>query len=344
MGSPGVAIRRLRAADAVSLVACFRRCYGGTYVAEVFRDPVGLAARVAEGALRSVVAVAPGGAVVGHMGITLHAPGALTAEAGNTVVDPRYRGQHLATRLGAELGRLCLASGLVGFHHYPTTAHPVMQKLAVQGGGVECGVLLDYIPAETRYLGFERSGVGRLAVVSVYQPLAAAPARRVRLPARHRDTVLRLYARAGLERRSSGSGAPLPAADARLAVWHEASRGLLRIRVESAGADLAPRVAAAAARQPHAGVLVDLPLAEPAGPAAAEALTGAGFFFGALLPEYLPSGDALRLQRPAAEPRAPQLATPGAEALLAYGLEDRRSGPIEEVEIGPGEEPPAPVG
>jgi hypothetical protein len=46
MAGERIAIRPLRGSDAASLVECFRRCYAGTYVAD--------------GSLRSVVAVAPG--------------------------------------------------------------------------------------------------------------------------------------------------------------------------------------------------------------------------------------------------------------------------------------------
>jgi hypothetical protein len=325
VGGDDVAIRPMQASDAESLVRCFERCYEGTYVADAFHDPAQLVARVAEGRLRPVVAVAPGEGVVGHMALTLHARGALTAEAGNTVVDPRYRGHHLAARLAVELSRLCVESGWVGFMHYPTTAHPVMQKLAVQGGGVEVGVLLDYIPAETRYVGFrEPAAAARVAVTAVYQPLAEAPARRVWLPARHEALARSLYARARLDRDIAGSGVALPAASSQLTARFEERRGLLRIEAAALGADLCERVVAESGRWPAAPALVDLPLSEPALEAATEVLAEAGFCFGAVLPEYTATGDVLRLQRLAAEPPAPELATREARDLLSYTLADRR--------------------
>lgn len=324
MGSDSVSIRPLEAADAQALVACFERCYEGTYPADAFHDPDQVAERVAQGRLRSVVAVAAGDEVVGHMGLTLRPDGALTAEAGNTVVDPRYRGDQLAGRLAVELSRLCLELGMIGFHHYPTTAHPVMQKLAVSDGGVEMGVLLDYIPEQTRYVGFDAPEVaGRVAVTVVYQPLAEAPAGRVWLPDRHLELAETLYARAKLPREVTVADAGLPLTDARMALRFEERRGLLRVEVGMFGVDLRARVAAEAERHAGCPVLVDLPLAEPSVGAATDALAEDGFCFGALLPEYTAAGDVLRLQRPSERSPAPDLATPEARALLAYIIRDR---------------------
>jgi hypothetical protein len=323
-GSHDIAIRRLRASDAEGLVSCFRRCYEGTYHADAFHDPAQVARLVDKGRLRSVVAVAAGDGIVGHMGLRLRVPDASTAEAGNTVVDPRYRGEHLALQLGWALLELAVEIGLIGTHGYPTTAHPVIQKLEVQGGGFEFGVLLDYIPAETRYVGINPSAVqGRLAAVVIFRPLEAAPPRRVWVPARHRELVRSLYARATLQRDLAETHTALPASNTRLTARFEDRRGALRIEVQALGADLRGRIDRETQRQPSQLVLVDLPLAEPAASAATEALAQSGFFFGAVLPEYTDTGDVLRLQRPASERSAPQLATPEARELLAYITADR---------------------
>lgn len=183
----GIVVRRLLLSDVESVVSCFQRCYGGTYPVDGFSNPELLRELITQERLHSVVAVTGDGTVVGHMGLRSRTPDARTAEAGNTVVDPRYRGHHLSTRLGIALTVLATEHGLVGTHGYPTTAHPVIQKLEVAGGGIECGVLLDYIPAETEYVGLATAPARqRLAVVVIYRPLSVAPARRVWLPRRHR--------------------------------------------------------------------------------------------------------------------------------------------------------------
>lgn len=128
-----IVVRPLEAGDAEALVRCFRRGYGDSYVSPRFYDAAQIRARVAEGRLRPVVAVTDAGEIVGHMALSVRRAGDRTTDAGNTLVDPRYRSQHLAARRGVRLAERCRDEGFVGFHHYPTTAHPVMQKLAVAG-------------------------------------------------------------------------------------------------------------------------------------------------------------------------------------------------------------------
>lgn len=313
-----IAIRRLRPDDAEQLVDCFRRCYGETYVADAFYDPLRLAERVAAQQLRSVVAVDRADGIVGHMGLTIRERPSLTVDAGNTVVDPRCRGQNLAARLAAELVTLCREEGFVGFHHYPTTAHPVMQRLAVAGGGVETGVMLGYIPAGTDYRELAGSAALRLAVVVVYQPLAPAPARRVFVPERYAELVQRAYAEARLEREVRE---PLRSLDGESIVTpsYDQRRGLLRLSVSRAGDDLAERIEAVASASPADVVHLDLDLSDAGVAAAVEIARRCRFAFCALLPEYA-MGDVLRLQRladPSPELRQPPLVTDGGRRVLA---------------------------
>ncbi len=53
----------------------------------------------------------------------------------------------LKGRLGLALGEVLVSEGAVGFIHFPTTAHPVMQRALLSAGGRETGVMLAYLPA-----------------------------------------------------------------------------------------------------------------------------------------------------------------------------------------------------
>lgn len=271
-----------------------------------------------------MIAVDESGDVVGHMGLRLRRADAITAVAGNTVVDPRRRGDHLAAYLGAALMKLAVETGLVGTHGYPTTAHPVIQKLEVQGGGFETGVLLDYIPAETAYVGIsEGQRHERLAVAVIYRPLATNPHREIHLPERHRGRLRDLYRVMSLPR-SFPSPVETPIPDESLfSSSLQEGRGLLHIEITRAGSDLAPRVEAVLAEHDPEVTLIDISLADPGANATTETLARHGFYFGALLPEIGPYGDALRLQRAAPPTTAPNLANDDAKNLLAYALEDR---------------------
>jgi hypothetical protein len=107
-----------------------------------------------------------------------------------------------------------------------------------------------------------------------------------------------IYASVGLDRRLVDGEADLPRRPACLRPVIDAPRGRILIAVESIGEDLVPEVARRL-RDPLASSMqiaqLDLPLADPAAPAAVEALRELHFFFGGLLPEFS-EGDVLRLQ------------------------------------------------
>jgi GNAT superfamily N-acetyltransferase len=325
-------IRPLAAEDAAKLTDCFERCYGDSYVVGFFYDPEAIRARMVDGRVYSVVALTAEGEIVGHMAMMRPHSGALTVELGNTIVDPRYRGHGLAARLGAALFEACRVGGYVGFHHYPTTAHAIMQKLAVQAGGVETGVMLSYSPAGTDYRDLGgKSDQGRLAVVVVYQPLAPAPARDVFLPARYEAMLCEIYGRAGLERGVSAPAGAIAGASTRLRSRLDARRGLLRIEVESAGSDLEAFVDGLLREQLAEVAQVDLRLSDPGVGAAVEVLRELGFFFCAILPEFAASDDVLRLQRVAVESSTlPDLVFAEARGILDAALADRTSRPPRE--------------
>jgi len=321
-----IEIRPLAPEDAEKLTACFERCYADSYVVGFFYDPAEIRARMADGRVRSVIAMTGEGEIVGHMAMMRPHAEAITVELGNTIVDPRYRGHGLAARLGAALFEACRESGHVGFHHYPTTAHAIMQKLAVQAGGIETGVMLSYIPESTDYRDIGgKSEQGRLAVVVVYQPLAPAPVRSVFLPARFEEMLCEMYARAGLEREVLGATAPTAQSPTLLRARHDARRDLLRVEVDRVGGDLVERVEDAAQRAPAEVTHVDFLLSDAGVPRAVDALVDRGFLFCSLLPEFA-STDVLRLQRLRSEPKTlPDLVYAEARGILAATLADRKS-------------------
>ena len=94
-----IAVRLMTAADADGLVQCVFRCYGYTYPNPSMYQAKAIRRQLESGAMVSVVAVAPSGEVVGHVACTFDRPGDVIPEAGKMIVDPRYRGHHLAERL-----------------------------------------------------------------------------------------------------------------------------------------------------------------------------------------------------------------------------------------------------
>ena len=311
-------VRELRPLDAASLSACFRSCYGDTYPADVFYNVERLAATIESGQLRSVVAVTTAGRVIGHTGLTIRHPEALAIEAGNTVVDPDYRGHGLLGRLGAALTDLCSQAGYVGYLHYPTTAHEIMQKRSVSGSGVETGVMLAYIPAETDYRAAARTG-GRLAATVVYQPMAGRtpPSRTLYLPARYQNLLTSLYSTLDLPRHfATAARSDIPKSQIR--ERFQPRRGLLHLHVLSLGSDLGGLVSQLRDQHQPQIVHIDLPLDAAGMDQEIDDLIDLGFCFCALLPEFAHT-DVLRLQWLADNDpalRSPELVNSGARVLL----------------------------
>jgi hypothetical protein len=200
-----------------------------------------------------------------------------------------------------------------------------MQRMAVEGGGIETGIMLDYIPSGTDYREIEgEPSRGRLAALVVHQPLAPTPSRRGFVPRPLAATIDEIYRRGGLPREVEEGSEPLPRTPTRLETRLDPRRGLLRIDVSSAGADLRERALGALEIAAADVAQIDLRLAERSTTAAVDVLHELGCFFCAVLPEYL-DGDVLRLQRPATSETAPaNLVSDEAKRIFREIAVDRR--------------------
>jgi len=230
-------------------------------------------------------------------------------------------------RLAQALGEELAADGVSGFIHFPTTAHPVMQRASLSAGGRETGIMLAYLPPETRDLALGAPDAGRLAVTVVYQPILAAAAQRIHVPGRYEQVVLGMAADLGLGRRAAGAARP-PSGESRLHHRFDPARELLRISVERIGADVAAAVASLMAATPAAVIHVDLPMNDPGIDDAVVSLGGSSFAFAAWLPGWA-GHDVLRLQRlehPTEAELSPRLWSPEAAALMA-GIRTEILGP-----------------
>jgi len=177
-----IIIRRLLPEDAPSLTALIRRCYGETYGPSFFYDAPALAEIISTQTLCSVIAMT-GQQLVGHMGLTVRHPESIVCETGNTVVDKNVRGQGLLLKLGMALHQLVLEEGYVGYIHYPTTAHHIMQRASVAYGGKETGVMLAYVSENTEP-NLTSEPPHPLAATVAYQPISPVPNKQVTLPSR----------------------------------------------------------------------------------------------------------------------------------------------------------------
>ena len=312
-------LRGLRPEEAPALIACLRRCYGETYLDPTLYDAERMERAMRAGLQQSLVAVRTNGEVVGHMSLTLRQRGDITAEAGTTLVDPRYRGLKIAAAVSRLLGNRAGELGLVGAHDYPVTVHAATQKLGA-GLGIDTGLMLDNVPAEVSFNEMQ-TAQGRSGSLIRYLPFSAAPERDVFVPGRYSTRLSGLYSNARLVRHMAATGAL--SGKTNIAARFDAKRDILRIEVRSPGVDLNESVLAAMRGYPSAhAVQLDLRLCDCAAADAAESLRKLGFFYAGVLPEYR-EGDVLRLQRLAVLPdmgSVPVLSTPEQRELVTFIL------------------------
>jgi hypothetical protein len=286
-------LRPITQADAHGVSELVARCYGENYPKRFMYEPEQMASLIRAGAYHGVVAATAEG-IVGHIGFTWPTAASTVAEAGTTVVDPSTRGLGLMHRLALVLAELLVSEGAVGFIHFPTTAHEIMQRASLSAGGHETGVMLGYLPPDARDLEIAEPGQGRTAVTVVYQPLLMAPAQSIHLPTGYRELILGLAEGLGLRRTPAPTHA-VPAGRSILESTLDSSRQIHRISVQQIRADIGERVSMELEHNTAALVHIDLPMNDASIDDAVEQLRRASFVYAAWLPGWA-GHDVLRMQ------------------------------------------------
>ena len=251
--------------------------------------------------MRSCVAVAPEGEIVGHLALTLERPDSTVAEAGQAVVDPRYRGHHLFPKMKTFLAEGAKNDGLYGLYSEATAVHPFSQKGNLRLGARETGFLLGYIPASVSYkeIGDRRAG-RRGSVALMYLRTNREPERKAYPPAPYEIAVRCVVEHNGLRREVSDGPGLEAASSSRMSVNVRRDHNVAFLRVAEPGADLGALVRARLRElclHRVDCVYVDLPLCHPATQSTGSPLVELGFFFGCVIPEAAEGGgDVLRLQ------------------------------------------------
>ena len=296
-------IRMMRPEESPELSRCVYRCYGYSYDWDYVYYPDRIRELQEGDLMRSCVAVAHGDELVGHLAVRVERPDSLVGEAGQAVVDPRFRGHRLFERMKTFLAQRASERGMYGLYSEATAVHPYSQRGNLKLGARETGFLLGYIPASVSYtkIGEDREG-RRGSVALFYMRTTDEPERTIYPPDDYREAVQSVVEHNGL-RRTLGDGEDSEvASSSRMNVEVRRDHNLAFLRVEEPGSDLKRLVETRLRELSLHGVdcaYVDLPLSHPATPRAGSGLGDLGLFFGGIIPEANsgPSGgDVLRLQ------------------------------------------------
>jgi RimJ/RimL family protein N-acetyltransferase len=295
-----VEVRPMEPGDALGLVRCVYRCYGYSYKDSLLYEPRHIADALRARHMRSVVAVASDGTIVGHCAAFVERKGDPVPEAGRLVVDPRYRGHHLAERMATARRALAEEHSLPGIWAEAVTNHPGSQREVIRLGGAEVGLLIGGSPAAVRMAGFSNPNEGRRSLIVTYTPITPTP-REIHLDERHQPIVNELAGRLGLQRTIVPAGRP-PNGQAEISTKVTPETGVAHVRVLRAGENLASKIADALEGLDAfdlGAIHLDVPLAEPASLAELE---GLDFAFAAWIPDFSVDGDIVRLQRVGSHP------------------------------------------
>src|SRR5215204_5733217 len=295
-----IEIRMMRPEESFELSRCVYRSYGYSYDWDSIYYPDRIRDLQEKGLMRSCVAVTPGGEFVGHLAVSLEHSDSPVGEAGQAVVDPRFRGHHLFPRMKTFMAERSGDLGMYGLYSEATAVHPYSQRGNLQLGAKETGFLLGYIPASVSYkqIGEEREG-RRGSVALFYMRVQDEPEREIFPPVNYLEEVTRVVEHNGL-RRVIGEVSGPALQHSLLSVEVRQDHNLAFVRIKEAGSDL-PDLVHGHLRDLSLHrvdcVYVDLPLSHPATPGAASGLRDLGLFFGGIIPEsHAEGGDVLRLQ------------------------------------------------
>ncbi len=294
-----IRVRFMDPGEAMAFSQCVYRCYGYSYDADFVYQPDTVEAMLREGTMRSVIGCTPTGEIVGHLALMLDGAGDRVGEAGQAVVDPRYRSHHLFTTLKRYLADWASGTGMLGIFSEATAAHPYSQKANLALGAHETGFLLGYIPAEVSYTAIKEDERGRRQSVALfYLATNAAPGRVVYPPPVYRGLLERMYATNGLTRTFGEAGDAAQPAETRIDERLRTDHNQAVLSVQIIGADFADvvhtRLRSLCLNRVDI-VYLDVRLGDPAGAAVGAVLNELGFFFGGVFPERN-DGDVLRYQ------------------------------------------------
>ncbi|CAN5223892.1 hypothetical protein BH24ACT19_BH24ACT19_02970 [soil metagenome] len=300
-GDVPLEIRMMRPEESPALSRAVYRSYGYSYDWDDIYYPDRIRELQESGLMRSCVAVSPEGEFVGHLALTVERPDSPVAEAGQAVVDPRFRGHQLFAKMKTFLAARATDKGMYGLYSEATAVHPYSQKGNLHLGAGETGFLLGYIPPSVSYkdIGEDRAG-RRGSVALFYMRTNEEPEREIYPPARYHDAVWRVVEHNGLRRDIADvpDSRPEVPASSRVDVRVRQDHNLAFLRVAEPGDDLWELVRSRLRElclHRLDVIYVDLPLSNPATRVCGDWLEELGFFFGGIIPEAQ-DGDVLRLQ------------------------------------------------
>lgn len=299
--SEELTVRVMTAADVVAVARLYFRTYGYTKILTPYvYDPDLFAELLETHRHLAVVSVTAAGRVVGHIGLTRDSDDKALGCADTLAVEPAYRKRGIVGTMTPLLVRHLLAHAVTGLYGEAVTMHTASQRVALDNGGTETGVLLGRQPPDVQLTGFDAVNARR-ALVLVYQRLAPLAPLQVYPPAVYAQIVGEIYAHAGFDRTVVAQTARPAVAEhpeTVLDIEFWARLKTARLVLVRYGEDFLPVLQELFHRLDRDGyevAQIELPLADPATATFAAGLSELGVSFHGVMPDD--DGDMLLLAR-----------------------------------------------
>ncbi len=291
-------INTLALEDIPHLIDCVRRCYGDSYINPIMYDAAQLKDAIVTKKMHSVVAKLENNQIIGHCALTFDGTQNTSPEAGKMMVDPDYRGHHIAELIAKKRIEIAQSLGLPGFWTECVTNHPYSQHEMIALNAKETGLFIGDIPATLSMQGLQNFSDTRMSLLTFYLPLQDRP-HSICIPSRHSEYLKALLANLNLQRDINsidiqGTG------QTKIRVEIDPEDQTANITIDHIGGDLIASVNAELKKVESlniASAYLDLPITQEAAANAYMQLEGLGFFWGSWIPNYSNQGDILRLQK-----------------------------------------------
>ena len=284
--------------DIPHLIDCVRRCYGDSYDNPMMYDVEQLKDVINKKQMYSVVAKLEDGRVIGHCALSFDGIENTAPEAGKMIVDPDFRGHHIAELMAKKRIEIAQSLNLPGFWTECVTNHPYSQHEMIAFNAKETGLFISNTPASFSMQGLQNFSDTRMSLLTFYLVLKDLP-HAIFLPSKHIEHIQALAQELNLTRtvtdsNMTGNGSTT------FTTSITAADQIATISINNIGNDLLEAISAEL-KTPNlsglAAVYIDLPIEQEAAANAYTQLESIGFFWGAWIPSFTPKGDILRLQK-----------------------------------------------
>jgi RimJ/RimL family protein N-acetyltransferase len=291
-------ITRLTLADLPQLINCVRSCYGESYPNKMMYDINQLEECIENKLMHSVVAKRDNGQIVGHCALTFDGAHNVSPEAGKMMVDPNFRGQHIAEKMAKERIEIAQELALPGFWTECVTNHPYSQYEMIAFNAKETGLFIGNTPGTISMKGLENHPDTRMSLLAFYLQLNDRP-HTIFMPAQHAEHTTSLVKDLNLQRNIVISSKAARGTTTFHAVINS-SKQTAKIAIDRIGSDLVAAVKHELLKlEPLnlASIYLDIPIEQETAANAYLELESIGFFWGSWMPNFSTEGDALRLQK-----------------------------------------------